>query len=41
MKFVVLLAAITPPLFLLTYGVGKARASWRSKPYGMRFWSAP
>jgi RsiW-degrading membrane proteinase PrsW (M82 family) len=31
MKFVVLLAAITPPLILLAYGIGKARASWRSE----------
>lgn len=31
MKFVVLLAAIAPPLLLLSYGIGKARASWRSE----------
>lgn len=31
MKFVVLLAAITPPLILLAYGIGKARAGWRSE----------
>jgi protease PrsW len=31
MKFVVLLAAITPPLILFAYGIGKARASWRSE----------
>jgi protease PrsW len=29
MKFVVLLAAITPPLIVLFYGIAKARASWR------------
>ena len=31
MKFIVLLAAIAPPLFLLAYGIGKARADWRSE----------
>lgn len=31
MKFVVLLAAIAPPLLLLSYGIGKARASWSSE----------
>ncbi len=31
MKFVVLLAAITPPLILLAYGIGKARANWGSE----------
>jgi len=31
MKFIVLLAAIAPPLLLLSYGIGKARASWRSE----------
>ncbi len=31
MKFFVLLAAITPPLILLAYGIGKARASWNSE----------
>lgn len=31
MKFIVLLAAIAPPLLLLSYGIGKARANWRSE----------
>lgn len=31
MKFIVLLAAIAPPLLILSYGIGKARASWRSE----------
>jgi protease PrsW len=36
MKFVVLLVAITPPLILFAYGIGKARASWGSEA----IWSA-
>ncbi|WP_426525853.1 PrsW family glutamic-type intramembrane protease [Bradyrhizobium sp. McL0615] len=31
MKFIVLLAAITPPLVILAYGIAKARDSWKSE----------
>jgi hypothetical protein len=31
MKFIVLLAAITPPLVILAYGIAKARDDWKSE----------
>ena len=31
MKFIVLLAAIAPPLVFLSYGIAKARGGWKSE----------